>query len=615
MDYNWRKDFRLQEGAMTRDGMSRFLHEENVFLFMLGYRWLSLVPPALALVLTRSDLLVLFALAFAIFDTFILTLFHARLNRLVQNYPLSLAIDLVVAAGLIALTGGTNSPYYLFALSPILAAAFFFQLRGGLIAASAFSVLYVAALSIANAGWYMPPSVLGAVSQIAGFFLIAALFGYLSILLKRVHATTTALEHVHDELTRKNAILERSNRDWQSIHALAQAIQSSAIDVLDVEEKILVTITGDLEFERVMLGLVNQENQTLLGWLTHQRRTWYESPEGLFAANEIPLRAESGLIAQCILTGQPRNITDGAPPTNDAALNARLGLTRYAILPLIMRDHPVGVLLVDNPDSGAAISPESFRSLATVAQQAALALGSTKLCVERAQRLAVEEERNRIAMEIHDTASQALFGIVYALDACIKMLPPEANNVKARLQDTRAVAEHTMYDLRRSVYDIWSRELTANEFSAELRAHLAKLDAPKTLDVAIQVQGDLETLDPTAQKNLLRIAEEGLSNVVKHSRATRATVCLSVTPQQTRLVVEDNGRGVTPRANGYSGFGLKSVRERARVIGAEVWLNNRAEGGAKLEVVLNASAAVCDDTFPRDNRSEGTALDANSAGG
>ncbi len=599
-------DQELREVAMSRGRLSRFFYQENVFLFMLGYRWLSLIPPALGLVLTvPANPLLWLAFTFAVLDTLALSAFHARFNRLVQTYPLLFGIDHMVAAGLIAVTGGTESPYYLFALSPILAAAFFFQVRGGLFAAGAFSLLYLGALGVSTLVLNVTVETVSAISQIAGFFLIAALFGYLAILLKRVRETTTALERAHDELLRKHASLERSNRDWESIHALGQAIQSSAIDVLDVEEKILTTITGDLEYERVMLGLVDQENQMLLGWLTHRRRTWYESPAGVFATNELPLRADSGLIAQAVLEGKPRNIANGAPPTNDPAMNARLGLAHYAILPLIMRDHPVGVLLVDNPDSGAPIPAESFRSLTTVAHQAALALGSTKLCVERAQRLAVEQERNRIAMEIHDTASQALFGIVYALDACTKMLPPDAEPVRARLIDTRAVAEHTMYDLRRSVYDIWSRELTANEFAAELRAHLVKLDAPKTLKVNISVEGELDMLGSAVRKNLLRIAEEGLSNIVKHSRATEATVCLSIKPPQTRLLIQDNGRGFATRPNGQNGFGLNSVRERARAIGAQVWLENLPEGGAKLEVTLN--------TFTRGD--EVQEVYADSAGG
>ena len=401
---------------MIRKWSAQVTSESNVFLFLLGYSWLSLLPPGLALLLSPSQSMVpLLVFAVALTHNLLLGLFHPRLNRLVQSRPVSFSLDLIFAAAFIAFTGGTHSPYYLFALGPILAAAFFFQMRGGLITASVFGLFYLLAVAASVTFSRASADVLVALTQIVSFLLIAVLFGYPSVLLERIRHTSSELARAHTELLQKNASLERSNRELESIHSLGLAMQSSSVDVFDVQERILITITGELEFERAMLALVEPESNVLMGWLTHRRSRWYEAPDGLFHTSEIPLRPESGLIAQTLLGGKPCYVADAAPPTNDPAVNARLGLAGYAILPLVMRDHPVGVLVVDNPETHTLITPESFRSLASVANQAALALGSTRLCVERAQRLAVEEERNRIAMEIHDTASQSLFGIVYAL--------------------------------------------------------------------------------------------------------------------------------------------------------------------------------------------------------
>ncbi|MCL4395168.1 MAG: GAF domain-containing sensor histidine kinase, partial [Chloroflexi bacterium] len=257
-------------------------------------------------------------------------------------------------------------------------------------------------------------------------------------------------------------------------------------------------------------------------------------------------------------------------------------------LPLYMRDHPIGVLIVDNPDSRAPISPESIRSLEAVANQAAIALGSTKLCIERAQKLAVEEERNRIAMEIHDTATQSLFGIVYTLDGCSKLLPENPAQVQEKLVELRSVAARTLTDLRRSVYAIWGSELTEAEFRSELVESLQKLGAPASLAVDIQVKGNFGGLAGIVRRNVLRIAEEGLANVVKHSGATRAWVTLDLSAQPQRLVIEDNGRGFEQSENGgtQKGFGLMSIRERARTIGAQVQLSSRPGEGARLQVTV-----------------------------
>jgi signal transduction histidine kinase len=567
--------------------LGRLQRNENVFLFLLGYRWFSLVPPVLALWLEpQQSPIGIIIFAAAVCNNLILTAFHPRLNRLVIQHPLSLSLDLLIVTALIGLSGGTHSPYYLFALSPILAAAFFFQMRGGLMTAGGMAGLYLLAVVVAKFVGGIPQDSLMGLTQVVSFLLIASTFGYSSIILKRLREASAALATAHEELLLKNASLERGNRELQSIHALALTMQSSSIDVYDVQERVLTTITGELGFERAMLGLVEPDSDILIGWLTHRRRNGNCAPDGLFHTAEIPLLPQAGLLAQTILSGTARYVADAAPPTAEPALNERLALAPYAILPLIMRDHPVGVLIVDNPDSRAAITPDSLHSLISVANQAAIALGSTRLCVERAQRLAVEEERNRIAMEIHDTASQSLFGIVYALDACMKQLPEGLDDLRAHLTDTREIAQHTMQSLRRSVYDIWSGELSAAQFELELRAHLQRLDTPAALSIQINISDELASLSGSARKNLLRIAEEGLSNVVKHAHATRAYVRLKVCDGEARLSIEDDGTGFDAQQTAYAGFGLKSIHERARMIGAELCLTSSAGHGTRLEVVL-----------------------------
>lgn len=574
---------------MVREWFTRATRENNIFFYLLGYSWLSLLTPALALAINSPlDPIQTLVLAAAISHNLVLTILYPRLNRLVQQKPVLFGFDLLLSALFIALTGGTHSPYYLFALGPILAAAFLFQMSGGLAAAGSFTAMYILGIGIALVRQGSPIDPPVALSQIVSFGLIAVIFGYPSILLKRIQNTSAELARAHMELMRKNSSLECTNRELESIHSLGLAMQSSSVDVFDVQERILIAITGELDFERAMLGLVDPDRNVLMGWLTHRKSHWHEAPDGLFHTSEIALTPESGLIAQALLEGKPRYVTDAAPPTSNIDVNNRLGLSPYAILPLVMRDHSVGALIVDNPDSHSPISQESMLSLASVANQAALALGSTKLCIERAQRLAVEEERNRIAMEIHDTASQSLFGIVYALDACIKLLPGNPQEVKDRLADTRGAAQRTMTDLRRSVYDIWVGRLNNSEFVDELRSHLLKLEAPGSLSVDIQVEGNMDLLNNFTRRNLLRIAEEGIANIVKHSQATQASVEVNISPSNTSMTIQDNGRGFDQRDAQSNGFGLKSIRERAREIGAEMKLDSQAGKGTRLEIALES---------------------------
>ena len=189
----------------------RAIRDENVFLFLLGVRWLSLLPPAVVLLLRPTEYpLGPFVFAVALLNSLLLTVFHPQLNRLVMRAPVFLVVDMMLAATFIWLVGGVKSPYDLYGMTPILAAAFFFQIRGGLLAAATYTVFYLLALAGAHSGTGAPPldsdDVHQALTQVFSFFLVALVFGYPSVLLKRLHAATTQLQCTQQELVRAESL-------------------------------------------------------------------------------------------------------------------------------------------------------------------------------------------------------------------------------------------------------------------------------------------------------------------------------------------------------------------------------------------------------------------------
>ncbi len=555
--------------------------EERTFRFMLLYRWASLAPAVLLILLSPAPAdaypRLFLALGLAMLDNLVLTVFRQRLNHLVTSRPAFIGVDLVFSAVLIALTGGWQSPYYLYALSPLLGAAFFVGMRGALAAATAFAILYLAAL-VVDIRWFGDSIHVGLVStQLASFFLVASLFGYPAVLLQRLRQARDALAESHREL--------------ESLHRLALTMQSSAVTVSDVQEQILTSVTGTLGFERAMMAIADAQGRVLFGWLTHHRAQADYAPDGLFHTAEIPLHDDAGAIAQALLERQAVLVADGKPPTADPVVNSQLGLTHYAVLPMIMRDRPLGVLIVDNPDTGAAISDRDLASLAAIADQAAIVLGSTQMCIDRTRRLAVEAERNRIALDIHDAVSQSLFGTVFTLDACIKLLPEQAAVVQERLTELRSVMFNVMTEVRRSIFDLWGGDLSEKAFEAELYAYLRELAPPPTLHVSIDVSGHFDTLDRATRKQLYRLAQEALSNLVRHADATLAHVQLELRNNQACLTVEDNGRGfdlaaVLEPGTATDHLGLTAMRERARGLSGSVEIQSTPGRGTRVVVVV-----------------------------
>ena len=182
----------------------------------------------------------------------------------------------------------------------------------------------------------------------------------------------------------------------------------------------------------------------------------------------------------------------------------------------------------------------------TVANQAALALGTTILCIDRARRLAVETERNRIARDIHDTVAQSLFGIVYSLDACINMLPEPGRRSKKRIDRITLLANNAHDEVRRSIFDLWPSALTIELFMADLTNYVSSCCRPRSFSIIFSNNGDFNSLSSGIRRTIYRMAQEALANSARHSGAESARLCLTVTDDEVYLVISDEGLGFDP---------------------------------------------------------------------
>ncbi|HKZ83644.1 MAG TPA: GAF domain-containing sensor histidine kinase [Anaerolineae bacterium] len=513
-------------------------------------------------------------LAIAALSNLLITLLPTQLNRLLRRWPALLALDLAFGATLLAVSGGWRSPYYLFVLSPLLAAAFFFRLRGALIATLVFVPMYGLAVWAATALGGPPPDGLVLSLAVVGFFLVAGLFGYAATLLARVRQAHDGVNQAH--------------RDLEVIHELTLSLQSAA-DVNEVEERVLEAVTGDLGFPRAIVALVDQNERVITAWLGKARDGNALLAGGLPHPARVPLAPEGGVIAYTLLDGEAR-LPARDVRTPDEFINRHLGTTPYYIFPMLLREHPVGVLLVDASEGEDAAR---LQSLQAIASQAAVAVGTTMLCIDRAQRLAVQEERIRFAREVHDTVAQSLFGIVYALDGLGRLLPDEPETVKAELEQIRQVAEGTRVEVRQSILDVWPSALTADVFERDLRRFVGHFCRPNELQLDVSVRGDFATLSPRLQRSLYRVAQEALTNVVKHAGAMRAEISLQVIDGRVTLSIRDDGRGFDPEAalsreRDREHFGLKGMRERIEALGGSCTIDSTPGHGTTINVRLPA---------------------------
>lgn len=301
---------------------------------------------------------------------------------------------------------------------------------------------------------------------------------------------------------------------------------------------------------------------------------------------------EAGIQGDGEISGEPARLIE--------AIEAKSQL----VAPIRMGERALGALVVQSQRAGALDEDDLF-TVQTIAGQVAVALENARLLdAERQLReFAVAEERNRLAREIHDTLAQAFMGILMHLRA----MPgaADAETARAHREQAELLAQEGLQEARRSVWNLRPRSLEEKSFVSALSDELKRLQLRSGVSAILETPGDaaglVERLSPRKQDGLLRIAQEALHNVAKHARAARVTVRLAATPAWVELTVKDDGVGFSPakdtpaagqepahaeKPSTGGGFGLAGMRERAHLLGGELWIDSVPGKGTTVTVRL-----------------------------
>jgi signal transduction histidine kinase len=208
---------------------------------------------------------------------------------------------------------------------------------------------------------------------------------------------------------------------------------------------------------------------------------------------------------------------------------------------------------------------------------------------------AVLEERNRIARELHDTLEQELAGITMQLDLAVDCFQQAPGVAQHALETARSMSRHSMIEARRSVWDLRCQLLEDGDLISAL-THVVEPLVPRGQEkVEVKIQGSPVRLPGPVEMNLLRIAQEAVSNAVKHGRAQQVSIELNYAPTSVCLTVSDDGQGfMANQASPTGHFGLLDMRERALSMGSQLKVESECGRGTRLAVVvpLHSSQAI-----------------------
>jgi two-component system, NarL family, sensor histidine kinase UhpB len=195
---------------------------------------------------------------------------------------------------------------------------------------------------------------------------------------------------------------------------------------------------------------------------------------------------------------------------------------------------------------------------------------------------AQEQERSRVARELHDEVGQVLTGVMLELEQAAKAAP-DGNG--GRLAEAREAVRQSLDDVRRIARELRPEALDHLGLQSALRSLLTEAAAHKGLRVERELALTRTDLSPEVELVVYRVAQESLTNVLRHSGATKVVVALEEIDGGVRLVVRDDGSGLPPDAGGD---GIAGMRERALLAGGRLTIGSPPGGGTevRLEVPL-----------------------------
>jgi signal transduction histidine kinase len=264
---------------------------------------------------------------------------------------------------------------------------------------------------------------------------------------------------------------------------------------------------------------------------------------------------------------------------NKSAAVLSEGVRAWMWVPLAVKGRIIGGIGI------AHAEPDSFTvhhaDLALiVANQAAITLVNAQL-YEQAQTLATLEERQRLAQNLHDAVNQSLFSASLIAEVLPRLWERNPDEARQSLEDLRRLTRGAMAEMRSLLAELRPLVLTDSNLSDLLRQLGDALTGRTNIPVTVTVTGQ-GTLPAEVQKAFYRLCQEGLNNVAKHAKASQVAIDLEYGVGQVELQIHDDGCGFNPDNIPAGHYGLSIMRERAKVVGAELLVTSQPDRGTDI---------------------------------
>lgn len=381
-------------------------------------------------------------------------------------------------------------------------------------------------------------------------------------------------------------------RDLSTLSAISEALNRS----LDTREAL-----GRALHQLVELMRVNS------GWIFLRSNGEYETA----VTENLPLELAADDMARmhgdcrCLQLLREGQLTQAVNIVNCMRLEkAGWVHPRHVTVPLRTADDVIGVMNLTLPRR-RALSTRELATLSAIGHEIGLAAERARLYEEVRAKEALrgellqklitahEDERRRIARELHDEAGQALTALILNLQMAEGTAARPAD--KQQLRRLRGIAEDTLSELRKLIYDLRPTVLDDLGLAAAIRWYVKEMIEPQGLRVEINIKGLEHRIPHHIETAVFRIAQEAFTNILKHAGAHRAALGVIHSDDSVKVTVTDDGQGfdltAVSRGQQRHGMGLMGMRERAELLGGTWKVVSRLHEGTTVEAIIPVGPA------------------------
>ncbi len=450
--------------------------------------------------------------------------------------------DIALVLVVIYFSGGWSSPYYHYALASLLVPAFLVGWRRSVLLLAGFLGAYFAVLATAGRGLdgtWVNESIAAIVLTPA---LVVVVVQYMAQLVRR--------------LDERREEAQAALRETSALYKVAQTVAG-----VDAPEALLERVVESLRGLARFRGLV-------VVALKEDGRLSEEAGFGETGATQSSLSPDER---------QALASADGV-----IRLETRQGAATALAVPIHVQERLWGVVVF----SSRADGPGDLRLVQTVAGQ--LSLGLTKTALSRQkEELAAQEERSRIAREIHDGIAQSIYMLSLNLEKAAEIARDD-ERLGQRLGGLVGLAKEALLEVRHYIFDL--KPLLAGDVSlaGTIRAQMREFSAVSGLPVELRLDGAERTVPPAIGSALYRITQEALANVFRHADAKSIEATLAFNGDGLLLEITDDGRGfgVVEDGAGSQGRGLRNIHQRATEAGGAAEILSTPGRGTTVRVNL-----------------------------